>query len=90
MYWKIKLFYIAKEVTNSEEVLLGSVDYVHALLMSDLVEFLQSVIDKYFISNLQKQLSANLCSVTQFLKYTYNKHMVIEVMNAVLKGSNNC
>ena len=68
-------FNIVKEVTYSEEVLFGLVDYVQALLMSDLVELLESVIEKHFTGNLQKELSSNLYSLTQFLKYTYNKHM---------------
>ena len=41
------VFNTAKEITYSEEVVHGSVDYVQALLlMSDSVELLQSVIDK--------------------------------------------
>ena len=47
---------IVKELTYSEEVLLGSVDYVLALLMSDSVELLQSVNDKFFIGDLQKRI----------------------------------
>ena len=64
-------FNIVKELTYSEEVLIGSVDYVQALFMSDLVELLQSVIDKFLIGDLQKELSSNFNSLTQFLKYTY-------------------
>ena len=71
-------FNIVKEVTYSEEVLLGSVDYVQALVMSDPVELLESVIEKYFTGNLQKQLSSNLYTLSQFLKYTYNNHMTLE------------
>ena len=33
--------------------------------------------NKYFIGYLQKQLFSNLYSLTQFLKYTYNKHMTL-------------
>ena len=73
-----KFFNIIKELTYSEEVLLGLVDYVQALLMSDSVELLQLMIDKFYIDDLQKELSSNLHSLTQFLKYTYNKHMIIE------------
>ena len=71
-------FNIVKELTFSEEVLLGSVDYVQTLLMSDSVELLHSVIDKFFIGDLQKELSSNLHALFHFLKYTYNKHMTIE------------
>ena len=67
-----------KEVTYSEDVFLGLVDYVQALLMSDLVELLESLIDKYFTGNLLKELSSNLYPLTQFLKYTFNKHMTLE------------
>ena len=71
-------FNIVKELTYSEEVLIGSVDYVQALLISDSIELLQLVIDKFFIGDLQKELSSNLYSLTQSLKCTYNKHMIIE------------
>ena len=69
-------FNIVKELTYSKEVLLGSVNYVQALLMGDLVELLQSVIKKFFIGNLQKESSSNLYSLTQFLKYTSNKQII--------------
>ena len=44
-------FNIMKELIYSEEVLLGSVDYVQASLMGDSVDLLQSVIDKFFIGD---------------------------------------
>ena len=61
-------FNIVKELIYSEEVLLGLVDFVQALLMSGLVELLRSVIDKSFNGELQKQLSSNLYSLAQLLK----------------------
>ena len=72
-------FNIVKELTYSEEVLLGPVDYVQTLLMSDSVALvLQLVIDKFIFGDIQKELSLNLYSLTQFLKYMYNKHMIEE------------
>ena len=43
---------IIKEVAYLEEVVLGSVDYIQALTLTDSVELLQSVIDKYIYISL--------------------------------------
>ena len=71
-------FNICNEITYSEEVLLGSVDYVQALLLTEPIELLQTVIDKYFIGEKHKEMSSSLLSLSQFLKNTYRNHVLME------------
>ena len=44
-------FSLCNEITYSEEVLLGSIDYVQTLRLTEPIESLQTVIDKYFIAD---------------------------------------
>ena len=71
-------FSICNEITYSEEILLGSIDYVQALLLTEPIESLQTVIDKYYTADKHNELSSALTSLSQFLRYTYNNHVHLD------------
>ena len=71
-------FSLCNEITYSEEIALSSVDYVQALLLTEPIESLQSVIDKYFTGNKHDEMSSSLTSISQFLRYTYNNHVLLD------------
>ena len=68
-------FLVCNAVTCSEERIIGSVDYVQSLLLTEPIEALQEIVDKYFSGDRHKLITSYLLSVTQFLKYTYTHHM---------------
>ena len=51
-----------------------------ALLLIEPVELLQTIVDKYFVGDKARELSSDLLSVTQFLKYTYSKHIKLSTL----------
>ena len=68
-------FLVCNAVTCSEERMIGSVDYVQSLLLTEPIEALQEIVDKYFSGDQRKMMTSYLLSITQFLKYTYTNHI---------------
>ena len=68
-------FLVCNAVTCSEERIIGSVDYVQSLLLTEPIEALQEIVDKTFSGNQHKLITSYLLSFTQCIKYTYTHHM---------------
>ena len=67
-------FLVCNAVTCSEEQIVGLVDYVQLLLLTEPIELLQGIVDKYFSGDQHKLMTSYLLSVTQFLKHTYTHY----------------
>ena len=66
---------LCKELTSSDEVVISSVDYVQALLLTEPIELLQDIIDQMTEPSIATKLSCYLQSLSTFLKYRYPKHI---------------
>ena len=51
---------------------------MQALLLTEPIESLQTIIDKYFTADKHNALSSALSSLRQFLRYTYNNHVHLD------------
>ena len=71
-------FQICNAVTSSEEIIVGSIDYVMSLLLSEPIELMQDIVNKFFVNDTKQKFTTYLNSLTQFLKYTYNKHILLQ------------
>ena len=69
---------ICNAITSSEEIVVGSIDYVMSLLLSEPIELMQDIVNKFFLNEEKQKFSTYLNSLTHFLKYTYNKHILID------------
>ena len=71
-------FQICNAITSSEEIIVGSIDYVMSLLLSEPIELMQDIVNKFFVNDTKQKFTTYLNSLTQFLKYTYNKHILLQ------------
>ena len=69
---------ICNAITSSEEIIVGSIDYVMSLLLSEPIELMQDIVNKFFLNESKQKFTTYLNSLSQFLKYTYNKHILID------------
>ena len=67
---------LCRELTSCDELVLSSVDYVQALLLTDSIELLQDIVDKIKVPSLSTKFTQYLRSLNTFLKYQYPKHVI--------------
>jgi len=67
---------LCKELTSCDELVLSSVDYVQALLLTDSIELLQDIVDKIKVPSVSTKFTQYLRSLNAFLKYQYPKHVI--------------
>ena len=72
---------LCRELTSCDELVLSSVDYVQALLLTEPIDLLQDITDKITVPSVSIKLTNYLQSLSNFLKYQYPKH--------ILKDDNN-
>ena len=66
---------LCKELTSCDELVLSSVDYVQALLLTEPIDLLQDITDKIKVPSVSSKITLYLQSLSNFLKYQYPKHV---------------